>query len=103
MSHKHHIRWILLETDRGVAIRFLPPEGEPAATFPLAEEEVLTARIRRLQPARVVGNPRFNRHTGPRKRECSMILLGYTPAQWVLFFFLYSFLGWIWDPASFHP
>ena len=43
MSHKHHIRWILLETDRGVAIRFLPPEGEPAATFPLAEEEVLTA------------------------------------------------------------
>ena len=28
-----------------------------------------------------------------------MILLGYTPAQWVLFFFLYSFLGWIWESS----
>ena len=28
-----------------------------------------------------------------------MTLLGYTPAQWVLFFFLYSFLGWIWESS----
>lgn len=26
-----------------------------------------------------------------------MTWFGYTPAQWALFFFLYSFLGWIWE------
>ena len=26
-----------------------------------------------------------------------MTWFGYTPAQWTLFFFLYSFLGWIWE------
>ena len=26
-----------------------------------------------------------------------MTLLSYTPAQWALFFFLYSFLGWVWE------
>lgn len=26
-----------------------------------------------------------------------MTWIGYTPAQWALFFYLYSFLGWVWE------
>ena len=26
-----------------------------------------------------------------------MTWFGYAPAQWALFFFLYSFLGWVWE------
>lgn len=28
-----------------------------------------------------------------------MTWIGYAPAQWVLFFYLYSFLGWVWESS----
>lgn len=32
---KHHIEWILLETNNGYQIRYLTPENEPTTTFKL--------------------------------------------------------------------
>lgn len=29
-----------------------------------------------------------------------MTWIGYTPAQWALFFYLYSFLGWVWESGG---
>lgn len=39
MTAEHWIEWILLETDKGFAVRHLTPDAQPAATFALAEGE----------------------------------------------------------------
>ena len=39
MLAEHWIEWILLETDKGFAVKHLTPDAQPAATFALAEGE----------------------------------------------------------------
>ena len=39
MLAEHWIEWILLETDKGFAVKHLTPDAAPAATFALAEGE----------------------------------------------------------------
>lgn len=43
MAPEHWIEWILLETDKGFAVKNLAPGAEPAATFALAEGETAKA------------------------------------------------------------
>lgn len=43
MAPEHWIEWILLETDKGFAVKNLVPGAEPAATFALAEGETAKA------------------------------------------------------------
>ncbi len=39
MIAEHYIEWILLETDKGFAVKNLAPDAAPAASFQLAEGE----------------------------------------------------------------
>lgn len=43
MAPEHWIEWILLETDKGFAVKHLATGAEPAATFALAEGETAKA------------------------------------------------------------
>lgn len=41
MLDSHYIKWIILQTDKGIYLRNLKPDDEPIAKFVLSEEEHL--------------------------------------------------------------
>ena len=43
MLEEHHIAWVVLETDKGSQMKYLPHTGEPEAAFVLAEGEKAVA------------------------------------------------------------
>lgn len=43
MMEKHHIAFIILETDRGLQVKYLDHEGSPKATFALEDGEKVIA------------------------------------------------------------
>lgn len=39
MLNEHYIKWIILETDKGMYVRYLKPGEEPQASFTISDDE----------------------------------------------------------------